>query len=105
MTLSFVRLVSLGVAGTVAGCVSTTPRVGVLSARPGPNGHRVIAIPAGEYRVGADGNHTNPRRKVQLKRFWISDAETTNEEFSRFVAMTGYKTDAEQRGYGMVALE
>ena len=62
-------------------------------------------IPAGRYQVGADENHGNPRHEIELKHFWISDAETTNEQFSRFVRQTGYKTDAERRGYGMVALE
>jgi formylglycine-generating enzyme required for sulfatase activity len=40
-----------------------------------------------------------------LKGFRISDAETTNEQFSKFIRATGFITDAEKRGYGLVATE
>src|SRR5438270_638378 len=98
-------VVSLGFMLVLAGCAANKTRASRESVRVGPNAHPLIAIPAGQYQVGASGNRNNPPRDIQLKRFWISDAETTNEQFSRFVRMTAYKTNAERRGYGMVALE
>lgn len=68
------------------------------AAEPGPHGHRLITVPAGEYTVGGRGHPTNPRRTVRLAAFRIADAETTNEQFAEFVTATGYKTDAERRG-------
>jgi len=105
MTPRFAGFITLGIAASTAGCVTSSSRGPVFAFRAGPNEHRLIAISTGQYQVGADANRTNPRHTVQLHRFWISDAETTNDQFSRFVKATGYKTDAERRGYGMVALE
>ncbi len=64
-----------------------------------------VRVPAGTYRVGAAGHSRNPRREVTLAAFEIADAETTNEQFARFVDATGYKTDAERRGYGLTFKE
>lgn len=105
MNLNLTRWILVGWIPYLVGCASNSPAPAVMPARAGPNGHRLIAVPAGHYLVGAAGPRTNPLRDVRLRGFWISDAETTNEEFSRFVLATGYKTDAERHGYGMVALE
>ena len=104
MRRKLAALIFLGMFSMV-GCGTTQPRQSINSARKGFNAHRLILVAAGQYKVGAPGNAMNPERTVQLKRLWIADAETTNEQFSRFVDVTGYKTDAERRGYGMVALE
>ena len=69
------------------------------------NGHVLIAVPAGEYWVGAAGDRDNPRRTVKLGGFRIADAETSNVQFARFIAETGYITDAEKRGWGMAFYE
>lgn len=61
-------------------------------------GHRLIAVPAGAYRIGARGHPTNPARTVTLAAYQIADAETTNAQFARFVAATRYRSDAERRG-------
>ncbi len=61
-----------------------------------------MRVPAGDYKVGRPGHHRNPVRTVKLAAFEIADAETTNEQFARFVAATGYVTDAERRGDGQV---
>ena len=55
--------------------------------------------------VGAVHHPVNPRRNARLKRFRIADAETTNEQFARFVEATGYVTDAERHGHGLVSSE
>ncbi len=64
----------------------------------GPNGHRLVPVPAGDYRVGSRGYPTNPPRTAKLETFLISDAETTNAQFAAFTEATGYRTDAERRG-------
>jgi sulfatase modifying factor 1 len=65
---------------------------------PGPNGHVLVPVAAGEYKVGARTHGTNPLRTAKLAAYLIADAETTNEQFAKFVAATSYKTDAERRG-------
>lgn len=81
--------------------ISTPPHPAIS----GPNGHTFIRIPAGDYWVGAEGHSVNPRRMVHVDGFEIADCETTNEQFTRFVAATNYRTNAEQRGSGQVCLE
>jgi sulfatase modifying factor 1 len=63
----------------------------------GRNGHQMVTVAAGDYKVGAKGHGLNPLRTVKLAAFRIADAETTNAQFAKFIAATGYKTDAERR--------
>jgi len=77
-----------------------------FSSPPDPlNGHVMITVPAGVYTVGTEGDISNPRRSVHLAAYRIADAETTNAEFARFVQATGYVTDAERAGFGLVSRE
>lgn len=66
--------------------------------REGPNGHWLVSVPAGGYRVGGPGHPGNPPRTVQLKNYLIADTETTNAQFAAFLKASAYKTDAERRG-------
>jgi sulfatase modifying factor 1 len=66
--------------------------------KPGPNGHQLVPVPAGDYHVGLREIPTNPPRTAKLAAYLISDAETTNAQFAKFVEVTGYRTDAERRG-------
>jgi len=66
--------------------------------RPGPNGHRLITVPAGDYQLGAKNYPTNPLRTVTLAAYQLADIETTNQQFAAFTAATGYRSDAEKRG-------
>ena len=66
----------------------------------GPNGHRLVRIPAGEYALGEMDHPLNPPHTATLRAFRIADAETTNAQFAGFVQATGYVTDAERRGFG-----
>ncbi|KAF0244284.1 MAG: hypothetical protein FD180_2658 [Planctomycetota bacterium] len=68
----------------------------------GPNGHEMVLVPAGTYRVGAQGHGRNPLRQVAVAAFEMATTETTNAQFARFVEATGYSTDAERDGFGMV---
>ena len=46
--------------------------------------------------------HEKPPHKVYLGAFWIDRTEVTNAMFAKFVAASGYKTDAEKVGKGWV---
>jgi len=88
-----------------AGCANPDVSRPTFRTQPCPHQHQLVLIPAGSYQVGSLGHRQNPRRTVRLKSYRISDTETTNEQFARFVHATHFVTDAEQRGYGKVSLE
>lgn len=89
----------------LVGCASPTVPHTAFPAQPGLNQHQLVSVPGGTYQVGALNHRYNERRKTHLNDFRIADAETTNEQFARFIQTTGYATDAEKRGYGLVARE
>lgn len=71
-------------------------------------------IPAGGFLMGTDdvspfGDFAaceQPQHFVRLTRsFWMSECEVTVGQFRRFVAETGYRTEAEQSGQGVVSLD
>lgn len=68
----------------------------------------LVTIPAGSFRMGGDDpdafvqDGEGPVREVQLSAYRISIATVTNAQFSRFVASTGYLTDAERFGWSFV---
>ncbi|HEX8033703.1 MAG TPA: SUMF1/EgtB/PvdO family nonheme iron enzyme [Ktedonobacterales bacterium] len=43
-----------------------------------------------------------PQHQVQLAGYWIDETDVTNAQFARFVAATGYVTDAQRYGWGWV---
>jgi formylglycine-generating enzyme required for sulfatase activity len=65
---------------------------------------KFIRIPAGIYIVGSN----NPRsleqieKRVTLGDFYLGQAPVTNDLFDLFIRETGYVTDAEKTGYGIV---
>lgn len=61
-----------------------------------------VAVPAGNYQVGAVELIDNPRRTVTLAAFEISKYEVTNQQFYEFVQATGYVTDSERLHAGRV---
>jgi len=69
---------------------------------------RMIALPGGTFLMGTDNQEGFPQdgegpvRPVTLDPFSIDIYSVTNELFSRFVAATGYKTEAEQYGWSFV---
>ncbi len=65
---------------------------------------RFIAVPAGRYRVGSDrpGPFERPAEWVELPAFHIGQTPVTNDLFDLFVRETGYITQAEEEGFGMV---
>ena len=64
-----------------------------------------VRVPAGDYWVGERGHPRNPLRKVHLRSYEIGVTEVTNAQFARFIAATGYRTDAEKKGFGMTSTE
>lgn len=91
-------VMTFGLAGALMLSADEAPR----PKQPGPNGHLLVAVPAGEWRVGESGHGLNPPRTVRLKAFLVADAETTNAQFATFVKETGHVTDAEKRGVAQV---
>jgi len=70
-----------------------------------PNGHKLVQVPAGTYSLGEAGHKTNHPHAFKTAGFRIADCETTNAQFARFVAATGYVTNAEKNGWSNVAGE
>lgn len=75
-----------------------------------PTRHAVeqVAIPAGTFSMGdshGDGRAEDgegPVHEVELDAYRIDATSVTNDDFARFVADTGYRTEAERFGYSAV---
>ena len=65
---------------------------------------KFIKIPAGAYLVGSASPKglEQPLRRAMLQDFYLGQAPVTNDLFDMFVRETGYTTDAEEAGYGIV---
>ncbi len=65
-------------------------------------------VPAGTFTMGDSSGDRNPadgelpRHEVSLEAFQIDVISVTNEAFARFVAATGYRTEAETFGFSAV---
>jgi sulfatase modifying factor 1 len=69
-----------------------------------PPGERLI--PEGRFtrgRTGSDRSDEGPPHDVKIHAFYMDTTLVTRGQFARFVAATGYKTSAEQMGFGMEA--
>lgn len=64
----------------------------------------MIRIEGGRFLMGDDDGmpFETPAHYVEVDAFWIDEHEVTVAEFARFVAATGYKTDAEKFGWSGV---
>ena len=62
----------------------------------------MVFVPAGEFLMGSlesepdADEHEKPQRTIYLDAFWIDQTEVTNAQFARFIAATGYRTDAQK---------
>src|SRR5580765_2116944 len=69
---------------------------------------RMIKLPGGMFLMGTEDQEgfpsdgEGPVREVTLDPFWIDRYPVTNATFAKFVAATGYKTEAEQFGWSFV---
>ena len=61
----------------------------------------MVLIKGGKFLMGTDDGmlFEAPIHEVSVKSFWIDRHEVTVTEFTKFVAATGYKTDAEKFGW------
>jgi sulfatase modifying factor 1 len=57
-----------------------------------------VWIPGGSFMMGSDRHYPEeaPAHRVSVDGFWIERHPVTNDRFARFVAATGYVTDAER---------
>jgi formylglycine-generating enzyme required for sulfatase activity len=64
----------------------------------------MVLIRGGEFLMGTDrGMHfEGPAHRVAVRSFWMDAHEVTVAEFARFVAETGYVTEAEAFGWSVV---
>ena len=58
----------------------------------------LVWVPGGQFTMGTDAGEKDeaPPHVVKLNGFWMGKYEVTNEEFTRFVEATGYRTVAER---------
>jgi formylglycine-generating enzyme required for sulfatase activity len=70
------------------------------------DGSILIEVPASEFWMGSPAkegdNDEHPQHKVLVNTYYIGKFEVTNEQFDRFVRVTGYKTDVEKAGKAQV---
>jgi formylglycine-generating enzyme required for sulfatase activity len=68
----------------------------------------MVTLEGGEFLMGSDHPETFPQdgegpvRKITIDTFAIDRYSVTNEAFERFIADTGYKTEAERFGWSFV---
>jgi len=82
------------------------PAKGTLSAAR-PSQADIVWFDAGYANVGTDkpvidADGEGPARRVKLRAYGLDRHAVTNEHFARFVAQTGYVTDAERFGWSFV---
>jgi formylglycine-generating enzyme len=69
---------------------------------------RMIALPGGTFLMGTDSpdafplDGEGPVREIAIDAFSLDRYPVTNELFARFIAATGYKTEAETYGWSFV---
>jgi formylglycine-generating enzyme len=99
---------------TIAGCAATR----VLHPQPGsplqsasPTSrlvHEEVLVPDINFVQGHEGSDRadeTPARAVHLSAFYIDKTLVTRQQFTGFVEATGYRTQAERAGFGVVAYE
>lgn len=90
--------------------IDTTRTSRAPASIPGAGRHTIAQaqVPAGTFVMGDSSGHRNPGdgevplHEVTLAAFEIDATTVTNDDFARFVADTGYRTEAETFGYSAV---
>lgn len=72
-----------------------------------PKANKLVRIPGGVFTMGLDKpilpqDGEGPARRVEVSEFFINQYEVSNTEFAKFVAATGYVTEAEKFGDSFV---
>ena len=77
-----------------------TPQMadGLVQPTDTPRHHDMTWIPGGTFRMGSEDFYPEERpvHEVGVDGFWMDYHEVTNEQFTRFVEATRYKTLAER---------
>jgi len=69
------------------------------------DGSVMMGIPAGEFTMGSEEYAAEkPIQKIYLDKYYIDKFLVTNAKFQKFVDETGYETDSEKEGAGMVRI-
>lgn len=66
----------------------------------------MVYVPAGKFTMGVprgmERENESPEHRLYMNAFYIDKYEVTNEQFRKFVDSTGYVTDAEKQGWGLL---
>jgi formylglycine-generating enzyme required for sulfatase activity len=65
---------------------------------------KFVKVPAGRYPFGCPNpsDHEHPWQEIMVRAFFLGQYPVTNDLFELFVRETGYETDAEREGHGLV---
>lgn len=84
----------------------TAPPTGALakSRTNATDGSVLLLVPAGEFWRGSTEGEIDelPPQKVACQGLYLGKTEVTFGQFAKFVGASGYRTEAEDRGYGFV---
>ncbi|WP_226782134.1 formylglycine-generating enzyme family protein [Oceaniglobus trochenteri] len=77
------------------------------NARMDPSLRDCVPVPGGTSLIGTDRpvilpDEESPLRRARVKPLWWERGTTTNAAFARFVAATGYQSEAERFGWSFV---
>ncbi|MGD0962023.1 MAG: SUMF1/EgtB/PvdO family nonheme iron enzyme [Methylomonas sp.] len=90
---------------TLLGTPEQCSRFSGLPSNWGRDKHAGMAyIPAGDFIMGTTLGYEEERQELRTKAqgFWIDQTEVTVAQFAAFAAATGYVTEAEREGGGVV---
>ncbi len=82
-------------------------RTAPAAAPPGPT-DGMVRLDGGAFLMGSEDRHAYPAdgegpvRQVTLDPFWIDACTVSNDDFARFAAATGHRTEAERVGNSFV---
>lgn len=110
--LALAACLACGLVWGLAGCAAQAPLAG-------PQPPEMVLVPAGGFVMGGEDSpaqvvakgggeekyyrREHPQHQVRISQaFYLQVAPVTNGQFAAFVAATGYRTQAEQTGQGMV---
>ncbi|MCF8078230.1 MAG: SUMF1/EgtB/PvdO family nonheme iron enzyme, partial [Desulfobacterales bacterium] len=69
------------------------------------DGMPLVRIPSGKFTMGSDKySAERPVQQIFLDEYSIDKHLVSNKQFSKFIEATGYVTDAEKEGAGMVRI-
>jgi formylglycine-generating enzyme required for sulfatase activity len=97
MVIAITLLSSMLIQGRLFPHYWTIEDLGPIANNPGPSPlpapEGMVWIPGGVFWMGSEAfRDAHPVHKVYVDGFWLDRTEVTNEQFSRFVAATGYVT-------------